>query len=188
VSTLGYAILELLAREPLTGYDLSRRMRAPVGYVWTSSHSGVYGELARIEADGLVRSTVVDGPGPRDTKRYSITARGRRALVAWVDSPLGAETVRSELLLRVRAFWLISPERARAFLASVLGEHERRLAVYLDEEADFAREGLDVDDPSGWPFGAYATLQAGLHDQRATIEWCRWLIGRLAPVEEQTPR
>jgi DNA-binding PadR family transcriptional regulator len=37
VTTRGYALLSLLAREPLSGYDLARSMRVPVGFFWPSS-------------------------------------------------------------------------------------------------------------------------------------------------------
>ena len=179
VGTLGFAILGELARQPLTGYDLARRMAVPIGYMWTASHSQIYSELAALQVDRAVRARVIDGPGPRDTKRYTITARGRRMLAQWVDSPLPAAPVRSELMLRVRSFWLISPERAQAFIEGVLLDHEQRLAVLTDEERDFAENAYPIDDPSSWAFGAYATVQAGLTGQRAMIAWCRWLLGRL---------
>jgi DNA-binding PadR family transcriptional regulator len=181
-------MLELLAREPMTGYDISRRMQAPIGYMWTASHSSVYGELASLEHDRLIVSRVVDGPGPRDTKRYRITPAGRRHLEQWVDSPVSHYPVRDELMLRVRSFWLISPERCRAFLNEVLLERERRLAVYEDEERDFGRQGLAVHDPSGWAFGAYATVQAGIRTERAMIDWCRWLLDELYVPAPHTAR
>ena len=84
---LAYAILGLLAAEPLTGYQLAQRMRAPIGYMWTAAHSQIYPELAKLLADGQVRAAVIPGRGPRDTKRYTITTAGRRALRDWVDSP-----------------------------------------------------------------------------------------------------
>src|ERR1700710_642665 len=110
--TLGYAVLGLLAERPHTGYDIARRMERPIGYFWTAQHSQIYPELARLEADGLVRHRVVDGPGPRDTKRYRITPAGRAALRAWVDAPVPAQPGRSELLLRVRSLWVVGPRPA----------------------------------------------------------------------------
>ena len=73
MGTLGYAILGLLAKEPRTGYQIARAMNRPIGYIWTARHSQIYPELASLEADGLVRHAVVDGRGPRETKRYEIT-------------------------------------------------------------------------------------------------------------------
>lgn len=166
-------------------------MQVPVGYMWTASHSQIYGDLATLEHDRLVRHKAVAGPGPRDKKRYTITAQGRRELVDWVDSPLRAQPARSELMLRVRSFWLLSPQRCRAFIESVRLDHEQRLAVYLAEDQDFADQGLPTTDPLHWSFGAYAALQAGLLTQQAMIDWCTWLLAQLddqGPLARDNPR
>lgn len=47
---------------------------------WHARHSQVYPELARLRDDGLVRYEVIEGPLPRDTKRYEATVDGRDAL------------------------------------------------------------------------------------------------------------
>ncbi|HEY3085299.1 MAG TPA: PadR family transcriptional regulator [Candidatus Dormibacteraeota bacterium] len=52
VTTLGYAILGLLARQSLSGYDLARRLRRPIGFYWTARHSQIYPELRRLTALG----------------------------------------------------------------------------------------------------------------------------------------
>jgi DNA-binding PadR family transcriptional regulator len=56
-TTLGYAILGLLAREALSDYDLSSRMRARVGLFWQARHSQIYPELARLEEGGSLPTT-----------------------------------------------------------------------------------------------------------------------------------
>jgi DNA-binding PadR family transcriptional regulator len=178
-STLGYAILGLLATKPRTGYELSLRMRAPIGYMWTAQHSQIYPELARLAQAKLVRSTVIRGRGPRDTKRYRITAAGRRSLEAWADSPI-SEVMRSELMLRVRALWLVSPERARTFIEGQRQVYLDRLQTYAEEEADFARSADEVADPSTPEFFAYATLRYGLSRVTAAVDWCDWLLDQLS--------
>src|SRR3712207_7015289 len=60
VTTLGYALLGLLAREPLSGYDLAQRLKGRVGFFWQARHSQIYPELGRLEAAGLVRHAVVE--------------------------------------------------------------------------------------------------------------------------------
>jgi DNA-binding PadR family transcriptional regulator len=178
MSTLGYAILGLLAAKPRTGYDLARLMRAPIGYMWTAHHSQIYPELARLEGEGLVTATVIDGPGPRDTKRYEVTPAGRNALQDWVDSPL-TPIARSELMVRIRGLWLLPPERARAFLLTQRKWYESRLATFAMEEAAFVLEGDAVDDPTSFVFAEYATLRSGMMHVPVTIEWLDWLIERL---------
>ena len=178
IAVLGFAILGLLAIRPRTGYDLARAMRKPIGYMWTAGHSQIYPELARLEAAGLIAATVIEGPGPRDTKRYAITPAGTDALTAWADSPL-TEVARSELMLRVRALWLLPPERAVAFVRRERHRAEQLLTEYLAEEATFALEGDDVDDPASFAFAEYATLRSGIIRVRGQLAWCDWLLDRL---------
>lgn len=175
---LGYAILGLLAVEPRTGYQLAQRMRAPIGYMWTATHSQIYPELAKLQSGGLVRAAVIPGRGPRDTKQYTITAAGRQALRTWVDSPL-TELARSELMLRVRSLWLVSPERARAFIIEQRTRYRERLKLYTEEELAFAPLAADLFDPTTPASAAYATLHFGIGRVRHTIEWCDWMLARL---------
>ena len=182
VTTLGYAILGLLADGPRTGYEIARRMDTPIGYYWTARHSQIYPELARLEADRLVRHEVVPGPGPRDTKRYTLTRAGRRNLRQWVASPLPPQPERSELLLRTRWLWLAGPERAADFLRTVRAERQRRLDTYREEErrlrADVAGTDPDADpdDPAGPAFWRLATIANGLSYEEHLVRWCDDLL------------
>jgi hypothetical protein len=70
MSTLGYAILGLLATQPRTGYDLARLMRTPIGYMWT------------LEADA------VDDPTSYVFDEYATLRYGImrvRETIAWFD-------------------------------------------------------------------------------------------------------
>jgi DNA-binding PadR family transcriptional regulator len=160
MKTLGYALLGLLARQPLTGYDLTLRMNSPIGYMWAAHHSQVYPTLRDLERDGHVRHRVVDGRGPRDTKLYTITANGNRALRSWIASPLPPPESRSEFMLRVRALWMVSPDVARGLIRQARDHSSARLALYAAEELTFGED--DKTDVSRASFAAYATLQCGI--------------------------
>lgn len=178
VATLGYALLGLLARKPRTGYELTRALRAPIGYFWTASHSQVYPELARLEAGGLVHYQIINGPGPRDTKRYTITAAGLRALTAWVVTPAPPERSRSEFLLKVYSLWLADPAAARALVAGERQEHRAMLAHYEELATETESGHLDPADPL---FSNRATLRRGLSFERHVVAWCDWLLDALTP-------
>lgn len=178
-TTLGFALLGLLARKPRTGYELTQALRAPIGFFWTSSHSQVYPELARLEADGLARYRIIDGPGPRDTKRYTITAAGRRVLGAWAVTPAPPERSRNELLLKVYSLWLANPTAARALIASERQGHRAMLARYEQLATETERSG--PLDPATPLFCDRATLRRGLSFERHVIAWCDWLLDALTP-------
>lgn len=179
MKTLGYAVLGLLAAKPRTGYEIAKVMEVPIGYFWTASHSRIYPELLLLEEAGLLRHRVVEGPGPRDTKRYAITKKGRHVLRRWVDSPLTPQPERSELLLRVRVLWLVSTDRAVAFIQDVRLDCEQRLSTYATIEQEISAEGDEWRDPRTPAFASYATLRAGIGYERHLVAWCSWLIEQL---------
>lgn len=90
VSALGHALLCALHRGPLTGYDLVRRMRRPIGYYWTAQQSQIYPELTRLTAAGLIEHEADAGPGPRQRKTHRLTAAGRDELATWLVRPAGS--------------------------------------------------------------------------------------------------
>src|SRR4051794_29228186 len=87
ISTLGYALLALLEREPLSGYDLGQRMHKPIGFFWQAPRSQIYPELARLESLGYVLHEVIPQEDRPYKKLYTITEAGRLALKSWVSEP-----------------------------------------------------------------------------------------------------
>ncbi len=183
-SALGYALLGLLARRPRTGYQLAQAMRRPIGYFWTASHSQIYPELARLEGDALVRHRVVAGPGPRDTKRYTITAAGKRALTAWATTPAPPEATRDEFLLRLYSLWLADPDDARTLIAVERDRHRAALADYERLGAELAEAGpVHPDTPA---FYDRASVRRGAAFEQHVITWCDWLLEELDRSEPTT--
>jgi DNA-binding PadR family transcriptional regulator len=176
-STLGYALLGVLSRWPLTGYEITQHMKAPIGYQWTAQHSQIYPELARLTKAGLLTYEKFAGRGSPDNKRYSLTDAGRVALPDWADSPLAPEMPRSEMLLRVRSLWLTSPERAIAFVEAQRQRCLDRLDQIVIGRAEFAPDDLvSWDHPE---FFAWATLQHRFTVTTAVLAWRDWLLDQL---------
>ena len=185
MNTLSYALLGALSTKARTGYELAQHMKSPIAYMWAAQHSQIYPELNRLADAGLIAGTVIPGRGPRDTKRYTLTAAGRRALAAWADSPLAPEAPRSELLLRVRSLWLTGPERAIAFLTGQRQQLQDRLDQLVEEKTRFALDDLmSADHPE---FFAFATLQYGLDRVRAALDWADWLLDQLHRQQDGEP-
>lgn len=178
-SALGCALLGLLARAPSTGYDLARRMQRPVGYFWSANHSQIYPELARLGHAGLVSHEVIEGAGPRPTKRYAVTPAGMDALRAWVRSDLEAQPVRDLETLRLWSVWTVEPEAARGLVVQARARHEAAMLAYAAELAEIA--GLpEAQDRSHPSFASVLTLEGGLRTRRAAVDWCDWMLTRLA--------
>ncbi len=124
-----------------------------------------------------MRGRTVDGPGPRDTRRYTITALGRCELTAWFDAPLATRPLRHELLLRVRCLHLVEPQRAVAFVRERRRDVAERLDALAAELPGF--DPVAVRDPRSAAFAAYATLRYGQTLEQAELAWCDWLLDSL---------
>lgn len=185
--TLGYAVLGLLSREELSGYDLKRWMERPLGYFWSARHSQIYPELARLEEDGYVTHRVVEQSGKPDKKVYSITPSGLEALKEWVVEAPSSRPVRDELTLKAYSVWLADEEEAARLFREEERLHEERLAHYEELRTWMEMEHeTEVRDPASSWFASYATLRRGIGYEKEYAEWCRWVadsVKRTRPSE-----
>ncbi len=173
VSSLGHALLGLLARREATGYDLAQQMRHPVGYFWEASHSQIYPELARLEAAGLVDHTVVAGKGPRPTKRYVLTAAGTRVQVSWLAGVMRPEPNRDLQTLRTWSLWLAGAGLARDWV----GERRQHHAEVLrDLEAERAELAAEQPAPGDRVWCNLAAVELGVRSRQAELAWCDWML------------
>jgi len=95
-----YAILGLLSLHSWSTYELAEQMRRALGLFWPRAESGIYREPRKLEEHGLARSTV-ELVGQRPRTRYTITAKGRRALAAWVPTMGRGPVIEFEQLVKV---------------------------------------------------------------------------------------
>jgi DNA-binding PadR family transcriptional regulator len=174
-STLGYALLNLIACEPQTGYDLSRTLQERISFFWQAKHSQIYPELAKLESAGFITHEVVRQTDKPDKKIYTITDAGLAALRVWAVAPLEIAPSRDELLVKTAAFWQADPAAAAALLRDHERQHAEQLALYEGIRAaledEWERAGRRHDLP--W-FGNYLTLMRGIGYEREYRDWCRW--------------
>jgi DNA-binding PadR family transcriptional regulator len=190
MTTLGYAILGLLSREDLSGYDLTRRMKGQVGYFWSARHSQIYPELARLEGGGYVTHSVVEQKERPDKKVYEITDAGLAALREWVAMPLAPRPTRDELTLKTYSIWLADPEEAVRLFREEEVRHEEQVAHYEGirawMEGEWREELKRTNSPE---FASYATLRRGIGYEMEYAGWCRWMAdsieGRRPPERHE---
>ncbi|GBD22662.1 hypothetical protein HRbin29_00301 [bacterium HR29] len=176
--SLRYAILGLLAREELSGYEITKRFDESVGYFWFAHAQQIYPELARLEREGLVSSRLVRQSGRPDKRLYRISPEGLAALRQWVTTPSPPTLVKDEFLVKVYNYGFADPAAALSALREHRQRHEERLATYRAIETLF-----QVTDPNELPdetYGVYLTLTAGIAMESAFLEWCRTVEQLLA--------
>ena len=172
VGTLKYAVLGLLNRKDMTGYELTREFNSSLAEFWSARHSQIYPELRSLAEEGLVTYEVETSGVALEKKRYSITAEGRRAFMSWERRPQKPKpTPKDEFRLQLFFSDALKPAEREALLRDQLRVHAERLAHLQANEADLladrepaALKGAEQSD--------YLVLLGALERERAA---CRWL-------------
>jgi PadR family transcriptional regulator, regulatory protein AphA len=100
LTTTSYAVLGLLAVKPWSSYELTQQMERSLGRFWPRTVSKLYEEPKKLVDHGLARSSTQKN-GQRSRTVYTITAKGRRALAAWLQEPGEGPVIEFEQLLKV---------------------------------------------------------------------------------------
>jgi DNA-binding PadR family transcriptional regulator len=164
-------MLDLLAAEPLSGYDLTRRFAVSMANVWPAQHSQIYPELAKLTADGLIVHT---GDGPRGRKVYQTTPAGLDALRSWLRETPPDYTVRFGALLRVFCLWALPTDEALAQLTRDRAEYARHVG-----EVQAAIAQVDwAESPTHR--ASRLAIQFGVSFYSALIDWIDWASEQIA--------
>ena len=179
--TLSYALLGLLARQPLSGYDLTQYMKKRVAPMWTALSSQIYPELARLEKQGMVTHNVVEQQDHRPNKKvYDITDTGREALRQWVTEPTPAASMRDEFVLKAYSLWLAEPDVAIPHFREQERLHRQQLAEHEETLERLKREwGSDIEQAQSPLFGSSLALHYGIAYESSYVHWCQWVIKEL---------
>jgi DNA-binding PadR family transcriptional regulator len=145
MTATSYAILGLLAVKPWTTHELVRQVDRSLRRIWPRAQSKLHEEPKKLVAHGYAKATD-DSVGRRRRTRYTITAKGRRALATWVSEPGDGPILEFEQLVKIhfadsgrKADVIANLEATRAW---VLEQNQENLAVaraYLAGEGDFPR-------------------------------------------------
>jgi DNA-binding PadR family transcriptional regulator len=168
--SLSHALLGLLAEKPASGYDLLKRFESGLANVWPAQQSQVYGELAKLNENGLIE---VIGTGARNRRDYGITDAGRAELRRWLCEPGTDLAFRSAALLRVFFLWTLTREEGSAYLEQFARENQRRFDA-LEAVRDNAEWIGDPVQVCGW-----LILEYGIRGSKTAEEWARWAIEQL---------
>ena len=170
LTTTEAAVLALLAIEgENSGYDLLKYVSKAIGYVWAPAKSQLYALLPRLVRDGLAQSRKVAQPDRPDKTLYKISAEGRRALRAWLETV--DPTDRDAFHLRLFVGKLTSDD----VLVRQVEAFRERLVAWLDElrsiEPTNTRERAD--------FYHYFLLRYGIQHAELQLEWADWVLREL---------
>jgi DNA-binding PadR family transcriptional regulator len=133
LSPTSYLVLGMVRLGISSGYGIKKVADQSTQNFWPISLALVYPELARLESAGLL-SRRSDPRGGRARSAYTITAKGEKALVAWLRSTKVAPVqIRDEAMLKL-------------FLADALGDDDQlQLIRALRERNREKKEALQTE-------------------------------------------
>jgi DNA-binding PadR family transcriptional regulator len=173
---LKYALLGLLVRNPLHGYDLKNELEQALGGHWEINFGQIYTTLARMERDKLVEVAAEDQDG-RGKKTYQITPEGRKELASWLQAPVEKpRQMRDEFFIKL-------------IIGRLAGEHDtsqtidRQRQAYLQQMRSLAALAKAAEDPmvSLLIEGAILHLQADLR----WLDACAERMETMPPIERR---
>jgi DNA-binding PadR family transcriptional regulator len=90
--TIEYALLGLLVRGPLHGYQLHQQLCDPcgLGLVWRIKLARLYAWLDKLENDGFITSSVQPQETRPARRVYQLTDQGQNAFQEWLSTPVEA--------------------------------------------------------------------------------------------------
>lgn len=158
------ALLALLTRGEMSGYDLQRAAESAPGLLLPAK-SRIYAVLPRLVERGFATSREVRQSGRPNKQLYRITRAGRAAAQEWLEEPPRFEPERAPVLLKLYFGDLLDPETLRAHL------------LHIRAEAVERKRTLETGPVAGDVFAELA--------HRHTLEWLKALIRWAGTAERE---
>ena len=175
-----YALLGLLCRQPMTGYDIKKTIDKSLRLFWSGSYGSIYPALGSLAEKGLIRASDVS-TNDRTKTAYAVTDEGRACVREWLAQPAQREQVRSELLLKLFFGGETDPQvslrQIEAYERSLRSELE--LLRPIAGELDALRGG---SDRSKLYYCLTGRLGAALYE--SCLRWCGETKAILKELEE----
>jgi DNA-binding PadR family transcriptional regulator len=170
-----YVVLGLVSRmQPVTSYEMKRRVAISIGHFWPFPHSQLYAEPTRLVQAGLLAEDVE--MGGRRRRRYRLTERGREELGRWLSASTVEHTEVRDMGMLKLFFSSDAPSTVVANLAADRFQfHQGRVDEWERLRAEIEAVASDVE---------LATLDMGLRVERAAAEFWSETLDRAKAADQ----
>jgi len=179
LTTLEYALLGLLRDWPASGYDVKKTFEATPLRQFSSSPGVIYPALKRLQRRGLVAARLDRTTEARPRRVFSLTDRGRAALMDWLRRQVTEEEFVKDggaPFLRLSYMQgLLTPDEVIAYLEG-LGRVVRGYVAKLRAHV------RDAEAPA--MLHSRLSMEAGIRGYEATVEWVEYAIAEVRAQAE----
>jgi DNA-binding PadR family transcriptional regulator len=177
---LKYAILGLVNRNPISGYDIAKEFDKGLVNFWYATHSQIYPELHRLTNEGLVTYKIDTRGDKLEKKLYVITPDGKTELTKWLATLDDLDPTPKDVF-RLKLFFLneMDKEKVISQIDNQLQKRRDKLAR-LEHNMIVNQRG---NDSYGKYFnedlGDYLVLRGAIMRETNYIEWLEYCLNHL---------
>lgn len=181
--TLKYAILGLLNRHPMTGYELAKEFNFELAEFWYANHSQIYPELKNLHREGLVTFDVEISGDILEAKRYTITDKGQSDFIQWLhkDDKIG-KTPKNIFRLRMYFSNVLDLQTRIHLLENQKMQHVKKLNTLTKTKEQYP----EVPPYQSDRFGDFIVLVGAIMREKNVIAWIDECIGYCKQAEKNT--
>jgi PadR family transcriptional regulator AphA len=170
LTATSYAILGLLGVRPWSAYELTKQVRRSLHFCWPRAETRIYQEPKNLVEHGLVKATTTAN-GRRSRTEYAISAKGRKALRAWLGEPSAPPRLESEALLRL----FFAEHGTKEDLLATLEELEAQVLALRSQAVQQGAEYLTGTAPFPERLPILALVGRFTLDHTTLVaNWARW--------------
>jgi DNA-binding PadR family transcriptional regulator len=166
---LSHAILAALNDCPCSGYDLAKRFDGSVGFFWSATHQQIYRKLIELEQQHQIAAQLIHQEHRPDKKIYTLTSQGEESLRTWIETPSTVSPLKDELLVKIFAGSISSPQTIVAELQHHRIQHLASLHTYESIAAQYFSDRSKLTAVGRYQ---YITLRQGIRLETEWLAWC----------------
>jgi DNA-binding PadR family transcriptional regulator len=180
-----YFVLGLLARRPMSGYDIKCCFENFGWLIHGPSFGSLYPTLHTLLEDGNLTVEVIEGESGLSRKVYTITEAGRQALEKWIEDSMDTDTCLKTFLMRL----MVADSLSREDLLTHLEQRRSQVADYqtdLERIRDEVGNGKDLGEHLALDYGRVLAAAEAIWLDRKLAQLCQ--PSREPAVETITPQ
>ena len=180
-NTTKYILLGLLSHEPMSGYDMKKRINAMISPFWNVGYGQIYPTLNSLEEEGLIRKAISESSKGPTRNVYAITSTGGEQLEKWLLLPEEREYTRYEILLKLFFGGKLAPEVSMKRIEAFQKQHEQDLKM-LDMFGENLKQVMDSDPDH---LNYYMTVRFGQYVYKAYLDWAKEALEMLGARQKE---
>jgi PadR family transcriptional regulator, regulatory protein AphA len=173
-SNTQFALLGMLTRKPMSGYDIKKELNLATSFFWSESDGQLYPILAKLVKEKMLTVTQKDGSGTRAKKIYTVTTAGKKHLRQWIEAPTELHTIRHARLLKLYFGANIGPEGCMDLLDAGLVSVKSTLKTLELERQTLLKAPKTPHTPY-----SLMTLEYGEALEQAKLAWYQTALKKL---------